>query len=238
MKCNPQQKNFEQLSEAVRYYRWFADVVSPWVGRRVLDIGCGHGNVTVNFLDRPYVRGIDIEPSYLEHIQKRFAAHKNFRVEAGDVMDPLTAQRLGQDRFDTVIAFNVLEHIAPDLRAAKNIFTILEPGGHFIMLVPAFAWLMSPYDHAVGHCRRYTKTSARALLAGAGFSVVRAQYFNALGALGWLWTYKLLKKDEPGEGAVKILEFLVPLLKRIERVLPMPFGISVIAVGKKMASLS
>ncbi len=231
---NPQQKNFEQLSNAVRYYRWFSEVVSPWLGRRILDIGCGHGNVTVNFLDRAYVRGIDIEPSYLAYIQKRFAAHKNFHADSGDIMDPLTIERLKQDRLDTVIAFNVLEHIADDLGAAKNIFTILEPGGHFIMLVPAFERLMSPYDRAVGHYRRYTKTSARALLENAGFSVVHAQYFNALGALGWLWTYTLLKRDEPGEGAVKVLEFLVPLLKRIERVLRVPFGISVICVGKKL----
>ncbi|MDO8557898.1 MAG: class I SAM-dependent methyltransferase [bacterium] len=231
---NPQLKNFEQLSGAVRYYRWFAEIVSPWVGRRILDIGCGHGNVTVNFLDRTYVHGIDIEPSYLEHIQKRFAANKNFRADSGDIMDPLTTQRLAKDRLDTVIAFNVLEHIADDPEAVKNIFTILEPGGHFVMLVPAFEWLMSPYDHAVGHHRRYTKKSARALLASAGFSVVHAQYFNALGALGWLWTYTILKKDEPGEGAVKILEFLVPMLKRIERALSVPFGISVICVGKKL----
>lgn len=230
---NPQVKNFEQLANAVRYYRWFADVASPWVGTRILDIGCGHGNITKNFLDRPYIHGIDIDHAYLTHIKKRFSAYQNFHADFGDITDPSTLRSLRQEHLDTIIAFNVVEHIADDVQAAKNIFNVLKPGGHFIMLVPAFNWLMSPYDKAVGHYRRYTKTSARALLASAGFSVTRVQYFNALGALGWLWTYKFLRKDEPGEGAVKILEFLVPLLKRIERVAPMPFGISVICIGKK-----
>ena len=217
---NPQPKNFEQLADAVRYYRWFAEVVSPWVGNRVLDVGCGYGNVTTNFLDRPYIHGIDIDQENI--------------AELADITQQETVTRLAKKYFDTAIAFNVLEHIADDLGATKNIFTILEPGGHFIMLVPAFNWLFSPYDKAVGHFRRYTKASATRQAQNAGFRVVHAQYFNALGALGWLWTYTLLKKDEPGEGAVKLLEFLVPLLKRIERALPMPLGISVIVVGRKL----
>src|SRR3989338_6950377 len=124
---NPQPKNFEQLANAVRYYRWFAEVVSPWVGNRVLDVGCGYGNVTTNFLDRPSVHGIDVDQEYIAHICKRFSGRRNFSAELADITQQETAARLAEEQFDTTIAFNVLEHIADDLGAAKNVFTILEP---------------------------------------------------------------------------------------------------------------
>ena len=82
--ANPQRKNFEQLANAVRYYRWFADTVKPWVGSAILDVGCGHGNVIWNFLDAERVVGIDIESEYVAHVARRFAGFPNFHAEVRD----------------------------------------------------------------------------------------------------------------------------------------------------------
>jgi len=233
MALDLQEKGFEQLSNAVRYYRWFSDIVAPWVGNRILEVGCGHGNVTINFLDRAYIHGIDLNVSYLEHIKRRFASHKNFHGYLADITDEATLKKLSQEKFDTIIACNVMEHIEDDLKTATDIYSLLQPGGHFIIQVPAFEWLMSPYDKNVGHYRRYTKKSAQALLSDAGFKIVYARYFNALGVIAWLWRFKICRGSDAGEQSVKLLELLVPVLKFMERALPVPFGISVICIGEK-----
>jgi 2-polyprenyl-3-methyl-5-hydroxy-6-metoxy-1,4-benzoquinol methylase len=228
-----QKRNFEQLSEAKKYYRWFADSVQPFVGQKVLEIGCGEGNISELFLDKAQVHGIDLEAEYIANIKKRFSKRSNFSAEVADINDSETRLRLARGNFDTIICFNVLEHIEDDAAAVRYLYDILAPGGSVIILVPAFNSLMSEYDLLVGHYRRYTKRTLFATVREAGFEVKRVFYFNALGAFGWLVTYKWRKRREPGTGSVALLEFLVPFLKRVEQIIPMPFGLSVIAVGRK-----
>lgn len=226
-----QQKNFEQLADAKKYYRWVVDTFHTWIGQRVLEVGCGQGNVTTNLLDREFVLGIDFDETYLANIRKRFATHKNFSAENRDITRDVVT--LKAQRFDTIVCMNVIEHIEDEVGAAKKMWDILEPGGQIIMLAPAFQALFSPYDHKVGHYRRYTKKTLRKTLESAGFSVPKTYYFNMLGALGWFVVFKLLKRDFAGEGNVSLQEKLIPLLQTIERILPAPFGLSVIAIGQK-----
>ncbi len=226
-----QQRNFEQLADAKRYYRWMVDTFSAWIGSRVLEIGCGQGNITVNLLDKEYVLGIDFDAAYLANIRERFSVQENFRAENRDITKDAAA--LKTHRFDTIVCINVIEHIEDDVAAAKKMCDILEPGGRVIVLAPAFSFLYSPYDRKVGHYRRYTKATLRTTLESAGFQMKRLYYFNMLGALGWLVVFKFLKRDFAGEGNVSLQEKMVPFLKFIERAISPPFGLSVIAVAQK-----
>jgi SAM-dependent methyltransferase len=66
--------------------------------------------------------------------------------------------------FDSILYFDVLEHIENDHDELRRAAGRLRPGGHLIVLAPAFQWLFSPFDEAVGHHRRYTAaTLARAM---------------------------------------------------------------------------
>lgn len=225
-----QQKNFEQLADAKRYYRWMTDTFAPWIGKRILEVGCGQGNITVNLLDKEFVLGIDFHEEYLQNIRQRFSKYPNFKAENKDITKD-TAE-LQAHAFDTIVCVNVLEHIEDDVEGAQQMYDILEPGGHAIILVPAFNYLFSPFDTLVGHYRRYTKKTLRKSLESAHFKVKKVYYFNILGAIGWFIVFKLLKHNAAGSGNVALLEKLVPLLSKIEK-LPMPFGLSVIAIGEK-----
>jgi 2-polyprenyl-3-methyl-5-hydroxy-6-metoxy-1,4-benzoquinol methylase len=228
-----QQKNFEQLANATRYYRWLTDTMRPWLGRRILEIGCGQGNITVNFLDKERVIGIDFDEEYLHAIKHRFSSHKNFDAKKLDITRAEDLEALKAEKFDTVVGINVIEHIEDDVAAARHLYDILEPGGHVILLAPAFNALMSPFDKMVGHYRRYTTSSLQETVRAAGFKIQKAYYFNMLGALAWLIVFKWLKRTEAGTGNVAVLEALVPLLAFVERIIPAPFGLSVIVVGSK-----
>jgi 2-polyprenyl-3-methyl-5-hydroxy-6-metoxy-1,4-benzoquinol methylase len=82
-----------------------------------------------------------------------------------------------REHFEVVALFDVLEHIANDELAIKNIYDMLRPGGRIILTVPAHRWLWSRLDELAGHHRRYSRKSLRFLLASAGFQVLEARYF-------------------------------------------------------------
>jgi SAM-dependent methyltransferase len=230
---NLQKRNFEHLSDAKRYYGWFADLVMPYVGKSMLEIGCGQGNITEQFIERGVtVHGIDLEDTYLPSVQERFKK-KDFSVELADIMDENVRKRLKAQKFDTILCFNVIEHIEDDRALARYMEEIVEPGGSVIVLAPAHDFLMSKYDLLVGHYRRYTKKSLTETLQSGGLKIRFATYFNAVGAVGWLVIFKWLGRIELRTGSVGLLETLTPVLKKVERSVPIPFGLSAIVIGTK-----
>ncbi|MNT79158.1 hypothetical protein D3C72_2184660 [compost metagenome] len=98
-------------------------------------------------------------------------------------------------------------------------------------MVPAHAWLYNGFDKGLEHYRRYSKADLKGLLAECGFRTQRAWYFNALGALGWFVNGTVLRKTLLPTGQMKLFDLLVPLLK-LERWIPLPFGISAIAIAE------
>jgi SAM-dependent methyltransferase len=78
----------------------------------------------------------------------------------------LCAQTL-DERFDLVIAEQVFEHLLWPLRAARNAYEMLVPGGRFLVTTPFLLRIhRSPVD-----CSRWTETGLRHLLAEAGFGL-------------------------------------------------------------------
>lgn len=78
--------------------------------------------------------------------------------------------------FDTVSAFDVIEHCDPEQDAIAEVWRVLRPGGRFVMSVPAYSWAWTDFDVANGHHRRYTRGRAVAAVERAGFRVDRATY--------------------------------------------------------------
>jgi len=78
--------------------------------------------------------------------------------------------------FDMVSAFDVIEHCDPEADALAEVARVLQPGGTFLMAVPAYQWAWTDFDVANGHHRRYTKQRAVTALERAGFRVERATY--------------------------------------------------------------
>ena len=79
-----------------------------------------------------------------------------------------------------MIASDVLEHIADDGAAAREIARVLRPGGVFIFSVPAHPWLWSAHDVALWHQRRYRRRELVRLLGGAGFRLRWLSYWNSV----------------------------------------------------------
>ena len=180
-------------AELGAYNRWIVDELDPYVGRRVVDVGCGTGNILEFFLDRDLVIGLDVGEEFVELAATRFAAHDNFRAEVADITDPSVGS-LARDGIDTIICVNVLEHIADDVGALRNMAQILGEGGRVVLFVPALQALHGTMDEVDGHHRRYSKRTVRAAVQAAGFGIEEIHYMNFPGMIAWFIDGRILKR--------------------------------------------
>jgi SAM-dependent methyltransferase len=215
------------LGEANRFNRWVLSRFERHLGEDVLEVGCGLGNFTVLMAARGHrVTGIDIDPAYVETARKRLAKFGGVYVACGDA----TAADWSE-RFDTVVALDVVEHIEVDCAFLARLARMLKPGGKLVVKVPAAPSLMSTLDRVVGHHRRYDKRSLNETFRAAGLAPLSLSHFNVAGTLGWWLNGKVLKRATPPGEQVKAFETLVPLFRAAESIVPPPFGLSLIGVA-------
>ena len=221
------------MSQAENYFAWQARLIAPELGRRVVEIGCGTGNFTRALLDREAVIAVDIEPACVEHLLRRFPAQHNLYTavcspEDGDFAD------LARFRPDCCVCINVLEHIENDLEAVRRMAAIIPRMGSVVLLLPAFPGLYGPIDRNLGHYRRYNPVSVRRLADGAGLELERLTYMNVAGFFGWWANARIFRRE--AQSARQITAFgrlVVPIMSRVESVIPPPFGQSLIAILKR-----
>jgi len=223
---------FDRISKANRYRKWIGQVISPHIGRRVLEVGSGIGNMTELFLDKELVVASDIKEEYLQIIKDKYSSHLNLKV------DLLNLEKVDLDKykrycFDTIICINVLEHVEDDVRALKDLTEILVLGGRLIIFVPAVIFLYSAHDKGAGHYRRYTKKELIDKIKSTNLTIRRCFYFNFVGLLGWLFSSRILNRSMYSETHLDVFEAMVPLVSRIEKKIRIPFGLSLVAIGEK-----
>ena len=144
----------------------------------VLEIGCGQGSFGARLARRYHYLGVEPDQASWTEASRRVDA-----AGAGEVRN-VAVQDLGDERFDLVCAFEVLEHIEDDAAALEQWAARLRPGGWLLLSVPAVQRRYGPFDELVGHFRRYDTEALTALLASRGFTEIEAcRYGFPLGYL-------------------------------------------------------
>ena len=219
-----------RLNRAPRFTKWMADVIRPYVGEKVLEIGAGIGNLTLQLIPRRMYWASDINPLYLTYLENIGLNRPYMRVGYTDGENSESFPK--EQKFDTVICLNVVEHLADDLAALNNIRGVLEDGGRAIVLVPCGPWLFGTLDEVLGHQRRYTKKQLVELAEKAGFHLENVMAFNRVGVIAWWLNGRLLRKRTFGLWQIKMLNLLTPLFRVLDNFLPLP-SLSLIAVLSK-----
>jgi len=137
----------------------------------LLDAGCGTGGMLA--LLGPSAFGLEYDP-----IAAALASNKSGRpVACGSVNE----MPLGPGELAGYVSLDVLCHggVDPE-RAAKEAHRCLKPGAIAVFNLPAYGWMLSTHDRRVHNTRRFTRGQAGALLAGCGFKVLKASYWNTL----------------------------------------------------------
>ena len=223
-----------RLNRAPRFMRWVADTVRPYVGDRVLEIGAGTGNITANLIPRAQYWATDVNSLYLDSLQKLSETNLYLRVAFTDVS--MSESFPATQQFDTVVCLNVIEHVKDDVAALRNIRDALEKGGRAIILVPQDSSLYGNLDRELGHGRRYTKEQLTATGEKVGFHVKEVLDFNRAGTLAWRLNSRILRRTTFGPLQTTLLNFCIPLVKKLERWMPFP-PLSLIAVFEKTEAL-
>jgi SAM-dependent methyltransferase len=222
----------QSVREACGFNRWLMRQVAPYLGNRVLEAGCGIGNLTDLLLDRERLICVDNDQFYVDHLARRFAKNANLTVHRADLTELPRCPALRDAMLDTVLCINVLEHIEDDLTVLQNFHEALLPGGRAIILVPAHPWLYTEVDRRLGHFCRYKARQLRTRLQQAGFDLVCVKGFNRLGTLGWFVSGKLLGRTTISPGQMKVYERLLPFAKLLEW-MPIFPCLSLIGIGRK-----
>jgi 2-polyprenyl-3-methyl-5-hydroxy-6-metoxy-1,4-benzoquinol methylase len=219
----------EDLKTATNYRKWLCSLALPYFGDDVLEVGSGLGYYASDWADMGVsLTTSEADQGRLAALRARFA--EDPRVSVRELSVPITEEA----NYSSVVAYNVLEHIPDHVEALRAFRGLLRESGAVIIVVPAFEKAMSRFDLAIGHQRRYTKASLSAALGQAGLHVERCHYVNAPGLLAWYVGMKLLG-GKPKEGPLLTIwdKVVVPVERRIEQRLRMPFGQSVFAVAHR-----
>lgn len=226
------EETLERVGKLNRFNSWMFDVLKPHMGREILEVGCGVGNLTEQML--PYcdrLVGVDVEPHYIQTVQERFGDRPGFSAHLLDLSSeiPTTPQ---PGTFDTVVCLNVLEHIEDHVTTLRNMKAMLRPGGRLILLVPAFSWLYGTLDEALHHYRRYNPRELRSLLYEMDYEVERLFFLNLFGIFGWYLNGRVLKRTLLPEGQLALYDKLVPAFRAVETTTGYRMGQSVIAIAR------
>ena len=222
-----------RMQKVSRYNRWMWEQLEPYVGRRVLEVGAGVGNMTRFLLGRERVVATDLDAKYLQILHHLFDPYPHVTIGRFDLNDG--APPSGDGAFDTVICLNVLEHIEDDESALRRFHGILEPAGRLVLLVPALRRLYGSLDRALDHFRRYDESELLDKLVRAGFTVEKSSFFNLLGVPGWYLNSRILERTSFPPVQLALYDRLVPLF-RVESRFRLPFGMSLIAIARKPSS--
>lgn len=208
---------------------------------RILDIGAGTGEMVAMIREFGNVVAIDDSDDAVAYCRQRHPV--GVSVRCGRVPEALT----GDEVFDVVTAFDVLEHIEDDVATLRAVRQVLVPGGRMLLTVPAYQLLWSHHDVYAGHLRRYRRDRLRDVIRRAGgFRVDRMAYFNTLLFLPALavrvtdrWRRWLVPRPTetsdphlalPPAPVNRALRTVFAAESRMLRHVDLPFGVSLIAL--------
>jgi SAM-dependent methyltransferase len=176
----------------IKYY-------SKYITGATLDIGCGSKPYESLFPDSRYT-GMDIEVSGHKHADSQI-----------DVFYNGTEIPFSDNSFDSIICFEVLEHVFNPDEFLKEAFRVLKPGGNALFTVP-FIWdeHEQPYDFA-----RYSSFGLKSLFAKNGFKICDNRKYlcdlRLFALLANAYIYKVFRKLFPNKLAYLLVLPLITI---------------------------
>ncbi len=231
-------ETLRRMATVARYNDWIYEELAPYAGDRLLEVGCGIGNMTEYFVHKELLVGLDLLQASVELTQQRHRASMNVKTCLGDITDPLLVEHLREHDFDTILCLNVLEHIEDDQQALINMYDLLTHGGNLLLFVPAGCYMYGTLDTALGHFRRYDCSELQEQVLAAGFQIERLSYLNLAGIPGWWLNSRVLKRDILPQRQLTWFNHLAPFFIHSERALrsiwDVPAGQSLLCVGSRV----
>jgi SAM-dependent methyltransferase len=211
------------------------EVNKGWTLSRILDAGCGTGGLTEQLSGLGSTVGIDISDLAL-----RLKPHSGAKYINGSV----NSIPFAENSFDLITCISVFYHRrVSDLKAASQIFRVLNNGGRAIFIMPAFQWAFGNHDESVHAAKRYSMSEAKALWEKTGFKILKARYIfgilfpefvlkRLLDKMGVTWN-RVSDLQELPKRLNGVLELVTRFENWLSKWIRLPFGSSIYIVVQK-----
>jgi phospholipid N-methyltransferase len=231
---NYQGTELELFSDAINWKTYWSKSLRQYAAGTVIEVGAGIGSSTKYICAHSDVdRCICLEPD------PNFAVHLSSLVSTGflpnycEIRCSVLSDLPKDVQADAIFYIDVLEHIENDVEEVAIAATHLMPGGRLVVLSPAFSWLYTPFDKAIGHYRRYSRKDVKRLTA-PGLEVEHVFFLDSLGMLLSMANPFILRSETPSAGQIKFWDRnIVPISIYVDRVFGIIGGRSIVIIWKK-----
>ena len=133
-----------------RLYRAYVEALQ-FINGDVLELGCGEGR-GIGLIEKKAksFTALDKIESVINLLKEKYPSHK-FNTSS---FPPVTL--FSDNSFDTIISFQVIEHIKDDVLFIKEIYRLLRPGGKALITTPN---ILMTLTRNPWHIREYTSES-------------------------------------------------------------------------------
>ena len=240
-----ERKVYEQMAQLDSRHWWFTArrrildglierVVRPPSNARILELGAGTGHNLAMLSRFGHVEASELDP-----VARQLASERLGRPVVEAALPDLSM--FPEASYDLVALLDVLEHVTDDKASLQAIHGRLKPGGALLLTVPINPWMWSAHDVAHHHHRRYRKDEIRKLAEEAGYKIQLLSPFNSLlfpPIAAVRLAGKLTGKDDsddamPSPLVNKVLDTVFGLERGFIGRVPMPFGVSLVAVLRR-----
>ena len=223
------------FAAATNWKQYWRSHIVPFVGGDVAEVGAGVGSNTELLCNSDRVRQwtcLEPDPRLANRLREALRGGAGrCAIVVGTLEDVAD-----DDRFDSVVYIDVLEHIEDDRAELRRAAAHLRPGGALVVLSPAHQWLFTPFDAAIGHYRRYTKRSLAAAMP-PGLRVQQLIYLDSVGLLASTANRLFLRSASPTPAQIRLWDrVLVTGSKVLDPLLGHSVGKSVLGIWRKESS--
>ena len=218
----------EFFDAAKNWRRYQFENILKYINSSVLDVGPGTGNNIQYYKDKAsQITLLEINKNLANSLKLKFDGDKKIIVLNTDIDSR-------EKKFDTILYMDVLEHIEDDEKEINKALKQLNSGGNLIFFVPAYQFLYSDFDKAIGHIKRYNKKFFLSFKKDENITIIELKYIDSIGFFIAVLN-KLFNKDNResiGLG-VKIWDKLIFLSKIMDLIFLNKFGKSLFCIMKK-----
>lgn len=224
----------ELFEAAVTWKSYVRDQIAPHLGPVVIEVGAGIGSTTRALITGRHERWTCLEPDpEMAARIERSVAEGTLPAFCEAATGTLSGHETAAEPVDAILYIDVLEHIENDAEEVRLASRLLRPGGRLVVLAPAHQWLYSPFDEAIGHHRRYSRSSLSALTC-EGLRLTTLRSLDAIGLLASAGNRFLLRDAHPTAAQIRIWDrVLVRASRVVDPVLGYRLGKSVLAVWER-----
>jgi len=220
------------FAEVHNWKSYWSQQIRPYLRGDILEVGAGIGS-NAEFLD-PRCPGhtvcLEPDPLLTAQLSARIAG-----INSGRTSEAVcgTLQTLKGRQFDSIVYIDVLEHIERDHEELNMAAAMLRPGGRVIVLSPAHQFLYTPFDAAIGHFRRYSRKTLRAV-SPPGLRLETLRYIDSVGMLASSANRLFLQQSMPTRSQLQVWDkWMIPVSTVLDSLIFHSVGKSVLGVWQR-----